>query len=51
MQLCTYHIVISVFIKDIIEIEVMLLNILGKVNFVPKTRNQHVGSLLELFDN
>ena len=38
MQLFSYHIVISVFIKDIIEIEVVLLNILCEVDFVPKSK-------------
>lgn len=39
MQRNTYQIIISVFIKDIIEIEVMFLDILCEVNLVPKTNN------------
>lgn len=49
MQRNTYHIIISVFIKDIIEIEVMFLDILCEVNLVPKQIISVLGSLLELF--
>ena len=33
-----YHIIICVFIEDIVEVEVMLLYVLCEINFVPKPK-------------